>query len=438
MSSSETKPKRNPRRLAKDRSDEHKLMTSDTSQLIDLDLVRLLARPEAWHCLEEAEKKELLALLPEDVHPNFPADDPNSTIPPLPEAFLRYSNNWRAGVRQFQTDLQLGRYEPEWVRQAEEAKAQRESGRFDKFKEDEFEQFWGQKQNFNKKLVAGQSSQVRLETLIEHSIVQEGDVWKYSRAFCQDKNKTLIEKEAKIVKIEGSKLTFVIPPGQRTFLHIVPTSTKQKSPIPTSVPEPEVFPLDMTKDKDEQETTEGETLGTCNVVGNEPANPYKSPPSKKRARTMEDDEHEDHSIQSKAEIENEIMPTKILAVEITEGHPTTSTETPRSTVEDDTAANAKVGDKCLEIQGTADGQLICSDESISKLPAPGHKYEEPQEIIIPDIQAPQTLSRKILEVDGRIHHAPIASAWKEYRCFRDNQDMGSLWEIRQAWYFKNN
>jgi hypothetical protein len=76
---------------------------------------------------------------------------------------------------------------------------ERERGKFDRFKEEEFEEFWGQKQKMDKTLAAGQSSQVKLSTLIEHGVVREGDVWKYSRVFgAKGQKKVLVEKEAKV------------------------------------------------------------------------------------------------------------------------------------------------------------------------------------------------------------------------------------------------
>ena len=109
---------------------------------------KLLAKPEAWNLLEEEEKRQILSLLPSDIHPasELPSDDSNSKIPPLPDSFIRYSNNWRDGIRQFQVDLENGRFDPEWLRQAENARRKRENGDFDSFKEREFERFWGQKQ----------------------------------------------------------------------------------------------------------------------------------------------------------------------------------------------------------------------------------------------------------------------------------------------------
>ena len=165
-----------------------------------MQIKKLLAKPDAWNCLDEIEKEEILNLLPEDTHPNRypPADDPDAKIPPLPEAFVRYSNEWRDGIRQFQADLEDGRYDPAWIRQAEAAVEERAAGKFDKFKEEEFEQFWGQKQKMDRTIAAGQSSQVKLATLVEHGVVRKGDVWRYSRSFSRGRNRVLLEKEVKV------------------------------------------------------------------------------------------------------------------------------------------------------------------------------------------------------------------------------------------------
>lgn len=61
---------------------------------------------------------------------------------------------------------------------------------------------------------------------------------------------------------------------------------------------------------------------------------------------------------------------------------------------------------------------------------------ESDEVVIPNVQGPSALTHKILEIDGRITNATNGNAWKELRCYRDNQDMGTLWEVRQAWFAK--
>lgn len=160
----------------------------------------MLALPEAWNCLDESEKREILALLPLDVHPEAQAtlDDPNAKIEPIPDSFIRYSNNWRDGVRQFQLDLQNGRYDPEWLHQAQEARQQRENGDFDHFKEREYEQFWGQKQKVVWNAPAGESARVKMKTLIDEGVIQVGDIWKFSYVYGKGSSRMVIEKETRV------------------------------------------------------------------------------------------------------------------------------------------------------------------------------------------------------------------------------------------------
>lgn len=150
--------------------------------------------------MEETEKREILALLPADTHPDadLTADDPDARIPPLPDSFVRYSNNWRAGIRQFQVDLENGRYDPEWLRQAESARQQREIGDFDAFKEREFEQFWGQKQKMDMRAAAGECANIRLGTLLQAGVILPGDVWRYTFVFGKSADRIVIDKEAKV------------------------------------------------------------------------------------------------------------------------------------------------------------------------------------------------------------------------------------------------
>ncbi|CAI7564530.1 unnamed protein product [Penicillium viridicatum] len=227
---------RTPRRpAARGKWSEEQLLTSDKSLLIDLDLVKLLARPEAWNSLEESDKREILALLPPDVHPEAQAasDDPDAKIPPIPDSFIRYSNNWRDGIRQFQLDLQNGRYDPEWLRQAQEAREQRENGDFDDFKEREYEQFWGQKQKVGRDATAGESARVKMGTLINEGVIQLGDIWKFYYVYGRGPGRIVVEKEVRVLDRDGVKLTFAIPPGEQVFLRskfdkAEPVSTQEK------------------------------------------------------------------------------------------------------------------------------------------------------------------------------------------------------------------
>lgn len=119
-------------------------------------------------------------------------------IPPLPLSFVKYSVNWQDGLRQFQLDLENGRYDPEWLRQAESARLQRENGDFDSFKEREFEQFWGQKQKVDMRLLAGESGRIKLGTLVEDGVFLPGDVWRFTYVFGKGADRMVIDKEARV------------------------------------------------------------------------------------------------------------------------------------------------------------------------------------------------------------------------------------------------
>ncbi|KAF4245672.1 hypothetical protein CNMCM8980_003471 [Aspergillus fumigatiaffinis] len=445
--STNTKPKRNPRRTAKDRWEEEKLMTSTTSQLIDIDLVKLLARPEAWDCLEESEKEEILSLLPESLHPNreSTSDDPEAKIPPLPESFLRYSNFWRDSIRLFQLDLQHGRYDPEWQRQAHEAVREREKGKFDRFKEEEFEEFWGQKQKMDKTLAAGQSSQVKLTTLIEHGVVREGDVWKYSRTFAgKGRNKILVEKEAKLLKINGKRLTFAIPSGQRVFLPAVQTPVRQHSTASSQAKDDEISKTEIPTNgaAKEDEEAQGDTNDTT-----------KSRSSRKRKSEVEHGsrkKHQQEPISSGDDSQNcepdddvvLVANPKTLAVEVTNPRAEADSFLPTGTLDavstNSTEAESVAAAATEVFQDQVASGLAkdeAKDEESSSTDLAGDS-EQTSEIILENIGGPSALALKILEVDGRIKDVPNGNAWKEFRSYRNNQDMGSLWEVRQAWYLR--
>ncbi|KAK2803843.1 hypothetical protein FQN50_006850 [Emmonsiellopsis sp. PD_5] len=245
---------------------EEQLTTSSKSRIIDVDLVKLLANPNAWTCLDENEKKEIISLLPDDIQRLVEPSDPDAIIPPLPDSFVRYSNNWRDAVRQFQLDLQNGKYDPEWQRQAAEAMEERAQGEFDRFKEEQFEEFWGQKQKLDHAVIAGESSKVKLETLVKEGVVRVGDVWRYSRAFGKSGTKVLVEKEARIIESDGSLLTFAVPPGQRVFLRHDPyltnggASSKQDDMVlkteATDIPTNGTIHADLTDQTVKQEGNE--------------------------------------------------------------------------------------------------------------------------------------------------------------------------------------
>ncbi|KNG90183.1 hypothetical protein ANOM_001368 [Aspergillus nomiae NRRL 13137] len=441
MSSNNKQPKRNPKRAAKDPWAEDKLMTSTSSNLIYLDLVKLLANPDAWNCLEESEKREILDLLPEDLHPNpDPSpDDPDAQIPPLPEEFLRYSNNWRDGIRHFQLDLQNGRYDPVWLREAEEAMQQRADGKFDKFKEEEFEQFWGQKQKMDKTLAAGQSSQVKLSTLISNGVILVGDVWKYSRAF-KSKGNLLVEKEARIVHIQNDRLTFELPPHQRVFLPAPQTlPLKDSQALVIGEIEKPGGVITTTTEIEQNRTAQAsaDTQSDTNPMLEAGSSTKRKseiqmePRKKGRSRKPKVQTPEDLEVDQVKASTEVTMPAQVM-VEITnppptEANMTTSVMTQTTTTEPD----------CQDPKIVFEQPSATVEDTPQRLPIVEGTSEEPGVITVSGITGPSALATKISEIDGRAANVRHGNAWKDFRAYRNNQDMGSLWEVRQAWFLRN-
>ena len=103
--------------------------------------------------------------------------------------YLKYDTDFRQSVRIFQSDLGAGRFDPEWQRQAAEAMEERANGQFDQWKEQNFEQFWGEKAvptvsaqpnvRVDKKAEGPGtgSTQVRLMHMFRGGAFQIGDMW---------------------------------------------------------------------------------------------------------------------------------------------------------------------------------------------------------------------------------------------------------------------
>ncbi|EED19297.1 conserved hypothetical protein [Talaromyces stipitatus ATCC 10500] len=488
------------------------LMTNPKSALVHADLVRLFSNPKAWECLEEDEKRELLSRLPAHIHPNPDPDpdDPESKIPPLPESFLRYDNNWRAALRNFQSDLESGRYKPDWQKQAKQAVQERAQGKFDDYKEREFEQFWGQKQKINHGLIAGESSKVKLETLIAHGVVRVGDVWKYCRVFGAKKSGIVVEKEAKITAIDGAKLSFLVPTGQRVFLSAVGEKTEdekiENGPFEDSKAEGEKMEIDDNQDgKIEDDKNEEKMNGklkeefkddtqmdidpspalqlndhtlseapdqpiqdesgtrynlmglfdharqstpgiTTNDNKDDIANALaaKKGTGRKRGRPPKRKAPHDEVAQewaTETAVAAEVPETTETTEAGTPGHPDTSLKiTDNDTNSDripESTSEKEQENASLATPTEADPPRSSTSPKADPETAPcSATPPAPLEAEIHNIAGPNALMKKILEIDGRIKNPPNGNAWKEIRCYRDNQDMGSLWEVRQAWYVK--
>jgi hypothetical protein len=97
----------------------------------------LFTDPRALDALTAEDKEELFQLLPDQAVVTL-ADGTRDFEP----AFLRYDMSLRNSLRCFAEDLACGRFDPEWLRQASEAKKQRARGDFDAYEARCFQQNW--------------------------------------------------------------------------------------------------------------------------------------------------------------------------------------------------------------------------------------------------------------------------------------------------------
>ncbi|KFX86938.1 hypothetical protein V490_08701 [Pseudogymnoascus sp. VKM F-3557] len=84
--------------------------------------------------------------------------------------------------------------------------------------------------------------------------------------------------------------------------------------------------------------------------------------------------------------------------------------------------------KFIEVQGSGNKRVIrCS------LPPGASKFSKGNEDIISEINGPESMCKAAIQADGRLKgKPPNGNSWKTIRVLRNNQDLGTLWDIRQA------
>ena len=177
-----------------DRTDPEWLVTNEKSPLADEDLHAEFSNPKTYENFTKSDWEDLRETLP----PNVPINPDGYSIP---MTFFKYDPDFRRGIREFQEDLASGRLDPKWQADAAEAMEERARGEFDAYKEDQFEAFWGQKQKLDHDALAGESTKIKLDLLIQNGIFKVGDYFSYSRVFGRGKSGVLIEKDCKVSQV---------------------------------------------------------------------------------------------------------------------------------------------------------------------------------------------------------------------------------------------
>lgn len=150
-----------------------------------------------WELLSPEEKRECLNLLPVIDKVFMPPNASDANANPNGEEtiapdFFESNQVFKDSLVEFQDDLFQGRYEPSYLAEAVTARKARLEGVVDKYKDGQYELFWGQRQRGGR--VAGAAANIRLPELIERGLLRAGDIWVYYRKMFE----TVIEKEVTV------------------------------------------------------------------------------------------------------------------------------------------------------------------------------------------------------------------------------------------------
>ena len=223
-------------------------------------------------------------------------------------------------------------------------------------------------------------------------------------------------------------MTFAIPPGQRKFARrLAPRQTECDEPQKTTVSDDELADGTALEAK----------IGSDSVSeGNNAYNRSQAPDL----------------------ISNNTIDDKPSAHGAMNGEPTerpsnaNGTDRPESGAKPAEAHSTHVhssvnhiGDKQVMEDGIEDSNPLIdsanNEDALKAHPSPASSTSQLSEIpsdvddsVIASINTLQALEEKIVSIDGRLKKRVDGNAFKNIRVKRDNQDIGSLFEIREEWY----
>ncbi|KAL8750264.1 MAG: hypothetical protein Q9184_006484 [Pyrenodesmia sp. 2 TL-2023] len=406
------------------------LLTSPKSRLVDGDLhgklVAFFSDPSNWAEVPDTEKDFIRSLLP----PHVELNDDGS----IPTSFWKYNPEFRLNCRNLQEDLRTGRMDPAWQQQAAQAMEERAAGHFDDFKEKEFEEYWGQKQKVEWNVLAGHASKVRLEELLKEELFRVGDVWCFDHTFGRGEDAIRVEKECKIVSIDGKSITLAIPPGHLKFArrlerHTPSSDDEVMATCSPAVATESVAVNDAATFMEGVSATNDDTRGKDSpalVAGPDGNAVNSSELCNTDAENTEDVRHDGEESNKKDSSDLHIGSTN----EDTNPLPSTAGSEPPFTNTSSPTKSSVLSDLPTISESSPTPMKTTSSDCPDPLSA-ATEYD----IILYTTTGLWDLEKEILKIDGRVKpDSRTASTWRVIRCRRNEQDMGSLFEMRDEYY----
>lgn len=344
--------------------------------------------------------------------------------------------------------------DPKWQAQAAAAMEMRAAGEFDDFKEQEYEAFWGQKQELPQRVLAGDASRVRLEEMVNAGVFKVGDVWSYSRAFGRRKA-TLVEKEVtvslpvpsfpcklssslltlpiQIGQIQNGLLVFLIPPGQHKYMPARYQMNVRAAAEATFMEDAEETMSEHGQVLHEEPASEHGTLLHENTP---PELGTPLPGSARRSSPTLGS----YDVLASHTTPNPLTSPKRKPLPDPPALAASPSPPPAPTGLAPAATNPTPAPTTIYTHNdysspTPPPAPIISKTRIFAVEHPG-VLGDPSHPQILRVKRLHGLERKILEIDGRVKYDGKDSSWKYIRCVRDTKDLGSLWELREEFYEK--
>ena len=334
---------------------------------------------------------------------------------------------------------------------------ERARGDFDKYKADQFEEFWGQKQKTHSRELAGESAQIKLEELVKHGVMRVGDIFSYSRVFGKGKDRFMVEKDARVVKIEGASLTLGIPPRQLKYARYLPT--------PEMTPEKTTHDIALGEDqgtiKDSlpllKAATPDDKLSPTTSAAKDPGS-LDDKPSVETSKSSichggskTNDATSSHHVNEGGSPDRHNVPENTYFQQPApspEPSVDSSSASHNERLSDSDRRTFAVEDPTKESASRSHTHPV--DPSSSPLrkftgnaapedatnTTPSSSQKPVEDVILVTVTTLTELERHMCAIDARCEMQGWRSinSWKAMRAKRDNQDMGSLFDIREDFY----
>lgn len=140
----------------------------------------LLKDDQAWTLLDKNAQEKIISMLPDARRTEFVTTIQDGTHI-LNQSALMNNSSWNYFIGCFRDDIELGRNKPAWLQDANTAYMERQVGKYDSWKEKEYEEFWGTRQKLAAGVIAGSSASLKWDDLVERGSFKPGDVFQYNR-----------------------------------------------------------------------------------------------------------------------------------------------------------------------------------------------------------------------------------------------------------------